>query len=219
MQLLTACDIKRNGQGVGSTPTVSDHGDIGAIAMAAKRITLHPSPCPDCGKIRHTKDRRLIGRRCVQCTCRTHGMPSDHPLYRCFMAMKVRCGYSSYRKPRLMKRYADRGITICQEWLADRGAFFRWAQESGWKPGLSIDRIDNDGPYAPWNCRWVTALENNRNRPSFRTWHKLSVEQVREIKTRLANGDRPTDIARDYPISYYTVRNIATGRHWKEVSI
>ena len=34
------------------------------------------------------------------------------------------------------------------------------------KPGLkySIDRIYNYGPYGPWNCRWTTKLEQNRNR-------------------------------------------------------
>jgi len=62
--------------------------------------------------------------------------------------------------------YGGRGITICQEWLNDRMKFVRWAIENGYKRGLSIDRIDNNGPYAPWNCRWVDSLTQNNNKSS-----------------------------------------------------
>lgn len=62
------------------------------------------------------------------------------------------------------KRYGGRGIKMCQEWLSDYQAFEDWALSNGFKEGLAIDRIDNDGDYAPDNCRFVTPKENNQNR-------------------------------------------------------
>ena len=34
---------------------------------------------------------------------------------------------------------------------------------NGYARGLQLDRIDNNGPYAPWNCRWVSQKENCQN--------------------------------------------------------
>lgn len=65
-------------------------------------------------------------------------------------------------------RYGGRGITMCDEWLNDFGAFEKWCRENGYKRELQIDRIDNDGPYAPWNCRFVTNKENSQHKGSTR---------------------------------------------------
>lgn len=73
--------------------------------------------------------------------------------------MKYRC-YGPKLDERTAKAYRDKGIRVCEEWLGYYGNFKVWALAHGYKPGLSIDRIDPDGNYCPENCRWVTVEEN-----------------------------------------------------------
>jgi len=75
--------------------------------------------------------------------------------------MITRCTNSSVLN---FKDYGGRGITVCDRWLGPHG-FENFLADMGERPeGLSIDRIENDGNYEPWNCRWATQLEQNRNR-------------------------------------------------------
>jgi hypothetical protein len=79
------------------------------------------------------------------------------------------------------KQYADyggRGIYVCDEWREDIGAFIYWSLTNGSDSGLHIDRTDNDGPYSPDNCRYVTPQVNSLNKRS-----NIWIEAFGERKT------------------------------------
>lgn len=117
-------------------------------------------------------------------------------------AMKRRC---VTKNPRVRKYYGDRGIKVCDRWLAD---FKHFLADVGLKPTKthSLDRIDPNGNYEPGNVRWATPETQARNRRGRQSltfagqtmfidqWAEIVNLSPRLIAERKKNGWTPEQI-------------------------
>ena len=138
-----------------------------------KRQAIWLCKC-ECGNDTYTVARQLMSGGTTSCGCaqsqsayntcikrnETHGFSKKEQLYSTWKSMRCRC---FNKQDKSYKNYGERGITICEEWK-DYSAFREWALSNGYIPGLSIDRIDNNGNYCPENCRWTTVAVQNSNK-------------------------------------------------------
>ena len=100
-----------------------------------------------------------------------HGLCGT-PLYNVWLTMKQRC-YNPRDKH--YKWYGSKGVKVCSEWLNNVEEFVEWALNNGYKPGLTLDRIDSNGDYTPSNCRFITIQAQQRNKSSN---HVLTYEGI-----------------------------------------
>ena len=95
---------------------------------------------------------------------------ASHPESRAYLDAKGRC---TNPNDKFWKDYGGRGIEFRFE------SFEQFFAELGPRPaGMTLDRLDNDGHYAPGNVRWATRKEQQANRrgQKFGSNHKTKKE-------------------------------------------
>lgn len=153
----------------------------------------------DCGNIKRVRSAVLRSGNTRSCGClrnemsgsrlRVHG-DTQSCLHKKWASMLNRC------RNKREKNYGAKGICVCEEWL-DYTNFKKWAEDSGYRDGLTIDRIDNSKGYFPDNCRWADrkAQNNNTSRNHWITfngetktmaqWSEVTGISYHAIKSRL----------------------------------
>lgn len=127
---------------------------------------------------------------------RTHGKENTK-IYGIYRTMLTRCYNKNSEK---YSRYGGRGIRVSDEWQT----FENFYRDMGDPPaGMSLDRIDNDGPYSKDNCRWATGKTqcNNTRRNIWITargesktisqWAEVAGVDCRLVHARLQRGWDP----------------------------
>jgi hypothetical protein len=117
------------------------------------------------------------------------------PTYSSYTAMLSRCCCPTCTA---YPEYGGKGVTVCDRW---RNSFLAFLSDMGERPlGTSLDRIDNEGHYDPWNCRWSTYKAQARNRRCVRMvtaegrtmclveWAEFKGISLETIRARLRYG-------------------------------
>jgi hypothetical protein len=136
--------------------------------MRGKFIPRVECVCQHCGATFLRRPREVERGRAKYCSpaCCAKGraIPGSSvagkrtPEYQTWQGMRGRCNRPSNA---VYRYYGGRGITVCPEW----DSFEQFLADMGPRPGpeYELDRKDNDGPYAAWNCRWATHTEQMNN--------------------------------------------------------
>jgi hypothetical protein len=159
----------------------------------------------DCGNtiVRAGGDLRKNRNKYQACGCYIGSNKRlNRRLYEVWKGIRARCNNPNHTS---YNNYGGRGIAVCGRW--DDFKLFLADVESGYKPGLHLDRIDNNGNYEPSNCRWVTQKENGRKTRQC----KLNPELAKII---YSSPEEASFLAKAFNVTKTTIRNIKQQKTW-----
>jgi hypothetical protein len=110
------------------------------------------------------------------------------------------------------KKYGEKGIHVCTEWLDSPEEFYQWSLYNDYKDNLTIDRINNEKGYHPDNCRWITKEEQ-----AYNTRRITTFDDVKKIKELLSNGIRHKEISNITGVSINVIRKISCKSSWSKI--
>ena len=145
-RLLVLEEVGRTKSGSTTWRCLCDCGNEKAISSSS----LRHSGTQSCGCIK--QEQRLSQK--------IHG-ETHSPIHRLWAGMKNRCNNPNNHK---YERYGARGIRVCSEWASSYEAFRDWCLSNGYRPGLTIERLNVDGDYSPENCIFATQKVQQNNR-------------------------------------------------------
>ena len=126
----------------------------------------------ECGNKKPVVKYNLTSGRSKSCGClrketvgknsTTHGHTSKGIIsteYNSWYSMRQRCEDPNNKE---YQHYGGRGIKVCERW----DKFENFLEDMGSKPypNYSIERVDNNGDYEPFNCIWGTPEQQARNK-------------------------------------------------------
>ena len=181
------------------------------FSKTGARHTFYICKCK-CGAVASVRSDMLKSGRSLSCGClkkeklskrvTTHGM-TNTPLHKVWLSLKQRCINPNNKR---FKYYGEKGVTVCKEWQDNFLEFYNWSMKNGYKKGMTIDRIDNDGNYCPSNCRYITNKQQQFNRSNNRyitvndvtltvtEWSEMMKIRRDKLNWRLNNGWEVKDL-------------------------